>query len=929
MALTLSTYVDPGVYIGEVIVPGAVNIATTPALLGVIGIGSREKQVTNEAVTRGLVEGAALTLVAPSGTGDAITAPVGGIQTLTDAGVALTTQVIGGFITVRGATNASNNGTFLVTNRPSPTSISYSNPGGVVEGAYTGTWTIKPFAIIGGVGSPIRTNRALQNTTVFRDNKALSDSFVRVRPAHIETAAAGPFALVASTNDAISIEMDGKVPLTLIFTAAAGATTVNGAQVTVRNSTIAALATATLAEVAAAINEGLNPTDATANAAVTALGYGAAYASAARVITGVGLFIVSPTTTPSSDVRVSDPFVRTAVTTIFGAAGALNRDSPTILEFERVVYNAASVYTADYVNINDTADALVNAGVLSVLRVGTSPGIGTFTESTDFALASDAIDWTLGAAARLTGSISGTFDLTANTTIRLSIDGRASIDIVLTGLASPPIGYANAGSAAAATAAEVANNINAVLAGSAVYGSRYKAVAAVLTVGASTYVMLTSPGAGAAGSVTVSTPSSAPANDATAAIFGLQATQLPSTVIGTGREPAAAAIYYASYMITRPAADYNVQKRFLSEAQAAADLGVANAQNPLMIAVRLAFRQGISSMVVVQVNDSALPGSPTRNEFATALNATVNSDLITEVVVLSTDLAVQIDLKDHIESESSPTRKHYRRGWFGMPINTDPGDRDTPDTFVYRAQKTLQVATESPGRGRMILVAPPQPQGVTVSLTQTDGSLERVSLDSTYLAAMWAARQASFTTPSATLAGQTVAGINVDDIDLGSIWAPPQRHRMAESGVFVTTADGGLFKVLDPCTTEQGAGGLPGFAYPASSAQKDNITRKVDRALAANIVNVVPTDLSDFITDIRIFIGDTIMAEIPGALAPFRNADGTTRRIDYSRDIEVDRDPEDPTKFYFRYFINLKYPALRLFGEFSVDNPFFSTAQAA
>jgi hypothetical protein len=223
----------------------------------------------------------------------------------------------------------------------------------------------------------------------------------------------------------------------------------------------------------------------------------------------------------------------------------------------------------------------------------------------------------------------------------------------------------------------------------------------------------------------------------------------------------------------------------------------------------------------------------------------------------------------------------------------------------------------------MILVAPPQLSGVSVDLTLEDGSLERVELDSTYLAVAVAAKRASFTSPAESLARKTVTGFNVDDMEPTELWKAAERHTMASQGVMVVTYDAGNFKILDPCTTEVGGGGASAFAYPSTSSQKDNVTRKIERALDANLVGVVPTDISDFIIDIKIFIADVLQGEIgSAAIGPFRNPDDSTRRIDLTTDIEVSQDPNDPTKFFFKYFFYLRYPALRFFGEFSVDSPF-------
>ena len=1058
MVLQVSEYTDPGVLIGPVLVPGGANVATQPLTLGVIGPGSREKRVTNEAILRGLVEAGALTFSALSGTAvsgtDSISAPSAGLQTMSIAAAAFITRAIGSYVTVRGAPAAANNGVFLITDRPSATSIVYANAGGAADAAFAGTYAITPTAIIGGA-SPIRTNRAIENTTVYRNAKAISDSFVSFKKAHIETALAGPIAITNATalvktacaaattrgslagwteagtgatrtltapavgttyndfdgvtliatnrllvkdaggtatsllngiyslttagtggaaavltrvsdmdvdaelvqylrvpitggtvsagltytlvqtgatiettpisfvpaNTAFALELDGNVPLTIVLGTNSGATRVNGAQVIVRESKVADLNAITIAELVAAINEALSPTDATALAAVTALGYGTAYATAAKVITSTGIRIQSPLTTPASDVRVSAPYASSGLVLLFGAAGILNRDAPSVLELQRVAYSSTATYTVDYVNTLSTEDPTLKTGILSIARIGTAPGIGTFTENTDFALAGDSahVDWSIGAAAAFTTSVADlTPDLSTNQTVRFSVDGNTAIDINLAINASAPLGWVKPLNTAAATQDEIAVNINATLAASASYGARYQAVASVV----GGYLTVTSPEVNSSSALVFSTPVAA--DDAMSAVFGLAAAALPATYLGTGRHPAVAATYFVTYDITRPAADYNIQKRFITETAAIADLGVANANNPLAIAVKLAFRQKVSSIVVVQVDDATDTGSPIRAEFADAFEATTNSDLITEMVVLSTDLAVQIDLKDHIESESSPTKKHYRRGYFGMAIDTDPGDLDTPDTFVYRAARTLQVDPESPGRGRMTLVAPPQREGNSIDLTQLDGTVERVQLDGCYNAVVAAAKVASFTNPALSLARQTVGGFNVDDIDLSSIWKPEERKRMASKGVLVTTYDAGNFKFLDPVTTEAGNGGLAEFSYVSTSTQKDNVTRKVDAALDANIVGIVPTDLSDFIIDIKTFIADVLTGEIGvPTIAPYRSG-GQTRRINLATDIEVEQDANDPTKFYFGYYFNLRYPALRLLGQFSVDNPFFS-----
>jgi len=70
-----------------------------------------------------------------------------------------------------------------------------------------------------------------------------------------------------------------------------------------------------------------------------------------------------------------------------------------------------------------------------------------------------------------------------------------------------------------------------------------------------------------------------------------------------------------------------------------------------------------------------------------------------------------------------------------------------------------------------------------------------------------------------------------------------------------------------------------------------------------------------------------VQAEVgAGNIAPFRDDSNVSRDIDPKVDIQVFQDPSDPRQYIFYYWFNLKYPAKRFFGQYSVDNPFFGTA---
>jgi hypothetical protein len=838
MAVTLSQYVDPGVYVQQVIVPGPLNLATVPVLPTIIAHGSRLKQAINEAVIRGLVSG----------------------ETLTVAGA-------------------------------SPHTAQLAN----------------------------RSNRKLTNTTVYGNGVAISDSFISYQSARILGTAAGTFNI--SSPVSFSIELDGNLPIQIVLEHAAVpvAPVVSEAQVTVE-ATFSGVggSAATRAEVAAAINAGLA---AATNAAlgVTSGGYGSSYSAVASDGT-TGIRIISPISTPSSDVRVfaSVPGAAAGLTALFG--GTL--DAASIIIVSDTIYSSSVTYTADYIALTDVVDTLSNDDPRTFTKVGRFPGVGTFTEDTDFAVDGNSdLDWSNATATGVitsatTTSLSDTYNLSVNDTIQLAFDGKAAVTIDLNGLVSPPVGYANPAVPAAATAAEVAANINAVLANDNNHGARYRSVA----VASGGRVVLTSPNDGSTSSIAITHPSS---SDATLAIFGLgSSTNL--TVTGTGTRPDLASVYYATYSYPRPAGDYNVPKQFFSLEQALSFTGPISASNPLAVAAEIAFRNGAPTVLLIQVDDSSAPGAPTRLEILDALNAAGTKSTATDIVVLSTDLAVQVDVMQHVENQSSLVEKNYRRGWFGMARDTAIGDKDTADTFVYRATRTLQVAPDSPARGRLILVSPPGIEGNTKTLTLEDGTTEEMELDSSWNALMVASKLASFTSPAESLLRKTVSGVDADENDF-TPWVRAERASLASAGVTVVTFDAGRFILLDPTTTERGGGGLVGFEEISVSVQKDNVVRKVTQALDAGVIGLVPTDLADFVLDIKQIIANVLQGEIGrGAIAPFVDDNGNTRDIDYSRDIKVEQDANDPRTFLFKFFFRARYPARLLLGEYSLDNPFFN-----
>ena len=396
--------------------------------------------------------------------------------------------------------------------------------------------------------------------------------------------------------------------------------------------------------------------------------------------------------------------------------------------------------------------------------------------------------------------------------------------------------------------------------------------------------------------------------------------------LGTGSRPSYGSAYYCTYDYTRPTADYENPTRVYNLDQLyeyTSPLTVYNySLNELAIGAEIAFENGVSSLIVCQVNDSSVAGTPTQTQINSAVDGCENSSSITDVVVLSSvsgDItSTQTKLMNHVANMSSLTEKKYRRGWFGMPRDTVVGDPDTPDTFVYASTQTLQPGVNSPARGRLILCAP---SNCSRTITLEDGSEITVTLDGNYLATADAAKFCSLASPADALLNKYVTGFLTDSTF--TTYLTSERHVLADNGVNVNTLKAGNIVLTDPLTTE--SGGVVQFEEPSSSAQKDAVTRSIETVLEQNVVGIVPDDLSDFITDIKSWIALAIKAQInAGSIGPYRNSDGSVRELDFTTDIQVAQDSTDPRTFTFKYWFNLKYVAKRFYGEYSVDNPFFT-----
>jgi hypothetical protein len=582
------------------------------------------------------------------------------------------------------------------------------------------------------------------------------------------------------------------------------------------------------------------------------------------------------------------------------------------------------------------SDLLTNTDVTDVVMVGAFAGTDNYVENTSFTAAGDAIDWNfpaVGAQAVFLATITGPFTMAANDAVRLSIDNGTAFDLQLIDMPANTqvLGYTPQ-TVGAVSAANIVVNLNALLANSTGHGPRqYRTVATQLA----GVITLTSPLEGTSSRIQIMEDlASVTLNDASATIFGTNSNT--TDILGVGTRPTPGATYFVTYDYVRAATDYNTVKQSFSLAQAYAAIGSITATNPLAKAAMLAFSNGAPNIITIQINNATnQPGSgdstgnPTISEVRDALDAASRSSVPTEMVLIDTagtPLANQIELYQHVENQSGPLEKNYRRGYYGMASGTQIGDKDTAGTLLFRAGRTLQYSANSPGRGRATLLAPAQLAGMTISFSTSDGTnIANHPVDGTYLATALAAKLTSLLSPSDALVRRTLANFDTDTVTNPLLKA--ERHQLANGGVTVITYDAGRFILLDPITTERAGGAMPSFEQIQGTVMRDNVTRKVNQALDSNIIGIVPSDLTSFVIDIKQVVSSVLSGEISaGAIGPFRDSSGAARPIDIATDIEVSQDANDPTKFSFNYYYYLRYPALRLFGQYSVDNPFFQTS---
>jgi hypothetical protein len=574
-------------------------------------------------------------------------------------------------------------------------------------------------------------------------------------------------------------------------------------------------------------------------------------------------------------------------------ADAFSVVNATTIQIAAAFFDPTATYTFSYqaTTATQTVDKLafdVNVPCGAIVRVGSFPGTSDFVSGTDYVLVSSGVAWLSPTAPTITGSTTETFSGLVGQTFNVTLNGGIEQSVTFSN--------GNFANPNAATAAEVVTVLNTNITGMAAFASGGHVVLQTTAVGNSATIQV---GAGTSNS-----------------ILGFLSGQFAQ---GAGKNPAQGATYFVTYHANRPATDFNTPILSTSFDQFIAKVGPISSTNALALAGQIAFEQQPPFLYHIQVQNTGTGQAAQDIDYITAIKgAELNPDL-TDIVVLGHPTLnaggvkplVRAALRDHVIQQSSLINKAERMGWFGMPVGTVAGDGETAGTFVFVATQELQVAADSPGRGRFVLTGP---SFVQKTFRFPDGSAKQLKLDSTYLATAVAALQASFLSPAEGLLRKELVGF-----DAVEIMNKGDRDFMASNGVNLVDTKGGRFLLFDPVTTDQSSAE---FREINVMAQKDNIVKRVRNQLDATIVGLVPDDLAQFVFEVKSQIATQLNAAIAdGAIAPFQNNDGSIRNIDLATDIIVQQRKSDPTTYDFRFFFFVKFIAKRLFGTYSVAVP--------
>lgn len=384
-----------------------------------------------------------------------------------------------------------------------------------------------------------------------------------------------------------------------------------------------------------------------------------------------------------------------------------------------------------------------------------------------------------------------------------------------------------------------------------------------------------------------------------------------------GLEPDPGQLYYFTALYLRPTEFYNTPTLILDKDDGRALLAPSSADNHLYIMNELAFENGAPGLYVSQAKDADDDGVYTDVDFKEAILASEHVSRITDQVVLSNFTSTSDLLAVNIWG-NDPFEKREQLAWFGMPVGTEIGDIDSPDTIVYTARRTLQVYGNSPAHGTRILVAP---TWCTRTIVLENNVSKQVTLDGSFVAGALAALNASFADPAETVLRKQLAGF-----DTMQVYTDPENRILGgASTIYLSDLGAKVFQMQEDLTVDTMASE---FNLISAMNQKQFVTKVVRREMDSSLISLVVPSAQAGIGLVRATLAGILLGLLGrGLIAQFQDANKNDRRFDPNADIVVYQDTEDETLYHFLYAYWLRYPIKRLFGLYSVGTNDFGANQ--
>ncbi len=339
-------------------------------------------------------------------------------------------------------------------------------------------------------------------------------------------------------------------------------------------------------------------------------------------------------------------------------------------------------------------------------------------------------------------------------------------------------------------------------------------------------------------------------------------------------------------------------------------LGPSTVDNHLHIVNELAFDNNVFGAYYVQVADADEDGVFQQTDFKTALLATEEVDGITDRIVLARQDAWGDQLAVN-ERANDPFEKRESLDWFGAPIGTPIGDRQTPDTLRYISNKTLRVFGQSPSHGTRILVAPTT---ATVNVVLQSGNTVTVTLDGSFVAGALASLTASFSDPANTVLKKNLAGFQTVQT-----YTEKENVLLGDGAIdYFTDLGNGVIRIEEDTTVDAFS---IDFYLISAMTQKQFVTKVVRREMENAVISLVVPSAEAGVGIIKATLSGILLGLLGrGIIGQYEDDSGNVRKYDPSADIVVFRDTADPTLYHMFYAYFLRMPIKRVFGLFTVNS---------